>query len=313
MATREQRASARGTIAGREPDRDETTAEAAVASAASVPWAPAGIVYAHQDEPGADEAIGLEPGEPGDTDDFNDDVPSRPSLLRRAIPLLWAAALTVAALQHAGEVERRAALREPSPAELEMQDRAQGEIKAAWRSLGAVAAATEVKAAEPVVEEKIEAAVVQTQSEPAVAKDARSEPQNTQHALLEPLTEVIRTAANSQEAESSTAGTAQEAVPDKREATPGNKNTAAAATNASEEQPQAEGAARAVTFAVTADEPAQTARKGRVTTSHASRPHVARAAPARSKRTRVSSSTYVAFDGHGPRYFTIERPSRLAP
>ena len=83
-------------------------------------------MYLHQDEIAADDRADdaadswLDSWDGDESMDFDDDVPSKPklSLLRRTIPLLWAAALTIAALQHAGEVERRAALREPSPAEL---------------------------------------------------------------------------------------------------------------------------------------------------------------------------------------------------
>ncbi len=369
MATREQRASARGTIAGREPDRDETTAEAAVASAASVPWAPAGIVYAHQDDPGADEATGLEAG---DTDDFNDDVPSRPSRLRRAIPLLWAAALTVAALQHAGEVERRAALREPSPAELDMQDRAQGEIKAAWRSMGAVTAVTErtpavvvagdkpilgpveekpttmvpeSKPAATAVEEKpilaqaeekpitivaeskpaataVEKkpavarvkeepvdAVVAVKGEPVVAKalpervkaeDTPSDRQKAEHALVEPITEAARVTTNSGTADAPVKGADKPAKDEVAKAV-------AAKGSQEETTPEVAHLPPSTGEATKADP------KGRHTASRASRHRAAHAERARTKHTQVSSSKYVAFDGHGPRYFTIERPSRMAP
>jgi hypothetical protein len=155
MATREQMANARDARPGHDQDRRESTADAAAASAATVPWGPAGIVYPHGTEWVADDGD----ADRWDGDDpagLDDDAPSNsaPSLLRRAIPLLWAAALTVAALQHAGEVERRAALREPSSAELDMQDRAQREIKAAWRSVGTVAAVTERTPTVAVAEEK---------------------------------------------------------------------------------------------------------------------------------------------------------------
>lgn len=57
----------------------------------------------------------------------------RPS--RGMIPLLWTAAFAGAALMHAAEVDRRASLREPSPVELQMQERPTRQIKAVWRSM----------------------------------------------------------------------------------------------------------------------------------------------------------------------------------
>ena len=315
MATREQMAKARDTRAG-EQDRREATADAAAASAANVPWTPAGVVYLHGDEwvadgSDADSQDGVEPA------GFDDDTPPRPapSLLRRAIPLLWAAALTVAALQHAGEVERRAALREPTPAELDMQDRAGREIKAAWRSMGTVTAVAEEKPA-PVLEKRIETvvedkggpAVAEKQSEPTAARGVRSEPQKAEHPLVEPVTEVIGTAAKTEAAQGSKTVKAEDAVPDKL-------TSAAAATDTSEEQPKVDVAAQAVQPSVNTEELKKAEHKGRITTSRtqASRPHAARAEHVRPKRTRVSSTKYVAFDGHSPRYFTIEQPSRSAP
>lgn len=123
-------ASARNTIAERGPDLGRTAGDPARAPVSNAPWAPAETVYLHEDEFLVDDASA----------DF-DVAPARaPSLARRAIPLLWAAVLTVAALQHAGEVERRAGLREPSRVELEIQARTEREIKAAWRSVGTIAA-----------------------------------------------------------------------------------------------------------------------------------------------------------------------------
>lgn len=57
----------------------------------------------------------------------------RPS--RGMIPLLWTAAFAGAALMHAAEIDRRASLREPSPVELQMQERPTRQIKGAWRSI----------------------------------------------------------------------------------------------------------------------------------------------------------------------------------
>ncbi len=315
MATREQMASAHDPLAGGEQDRREATAEAAAASAANVPWPPAGIVYLHGAEWVADDSDADSPDGDGPAG-FDDDAPSKPapSLLRRAIPLLWAAALTVAALQHAGEVERRAALREPSSAELHMQDRADREIKAAWRSMGTVTAVAEVKPAEApvqekqtesVVEDKGEPAVAQKQFEPAAARDTQSEPQKTPHPLVEPVTEAIRIATRFEQTDGSRTATETPAQ--------GDLTAAAVATEGADEQARPE-AARALP-PVSTDEPAKAERKGRITTSHSQAPraHVARAEPARAKRTRVSSTRYVPFDGHSPRYFTIEQPSRSAP
>jgi hypothetical protein len=130
-------ARARDTIAGRGPDFGRTAGDPARAPVSSAPWAPAEIVYLHEDESLADDASA----------DFDVAQARAPSRAHRAIPLLWAAVLTVAALQHAGEVERRAGLREPSRAELDIQARTEREIKAAWRSVGTIAAAQK---AEPI-------------------------------------------------------------------------------------------------------------------------------------------------------------------
>ncbi len=330
MATREQMANARDARPGHDQDRRESTADAAAASAATVPWAPAGIVYLHGTEWVADDDANSWDG---------DDAPPKPapSLLRRAIPLLWAAALTVAALQHAGEVERRAALREPSSAELDMQDRAQREIRAAWRSVGTVAAVTErtptvavaeekpvlarteekptavapeKKPAATAVEEKpvdvivaakSEPALARAQSERATAEDTPSDRQKTGHALVEPITEVARVTTNS--------GTADGPV---KEAERAAKDEAAEAVAVKRAQVEPKPDVARLPQA-SAGEATNTDRKGRITTSRASRHRAARAEPTRAKHTRVSSSKYVAFDGHSPRYFTIERPSRMAP
>ena len=348
MATREQMANARDARPGHDQGRRESTADAAAASAATVPWAPAGIVYPHGTEWVADDGD----ADRWDGDDpagLDDDAPSNPapSLLRRAIPLLWAAALTVAALQHAGEVERRAALREPSSAELDMQDRAQREIRAAWRSVGTVAAVTErtptvavaeekpvlarveekptaivpeKKSAATAVEEKpilarveekpvdvivaakSEPVLARTQSERATAEDTPSDRQKTGHALVEPITEVARVTTNS--------GTADGPVK-KAERTA--KDEAAEAVTAKGSQDEAKPDVAYLRPRPSTGEAAKPDQKGLITTSRASRHRAARAEPTRAKHTRVSSSKYVAFDGHNPRYFTIERPSRMAP
>jgi hypothetical protein len=301
-------------------------------------------VYLHGTERVADDgdADGWDGDDPAD---FDDDAPSKPapSLLRRAIPLLWAAALTVAALQHAGEVERRAALQEPSSAELDMQDRAQREIRAAWRSVGAVAAVTERKPAlvsagekpilvlaeEPTaivpekkpaataieekpilarVEEKPVDTIVAAKSEPTLAEglskrvtaeDTQSDRQKTEHALVEPITEAARVTTNS--------GTADRPAKDAER--PARDEAVVAKGSHGEAKPDvAHFPPRPGTGEATKAD-----QKGRIATSRASRHRVARAEPARPKHTRVSSSKYVAFDGHSPRYFTIERPSRMAP
>jgi hypothetical protein len=375
MATREQMANARDARPGHDQDRRESTADAAAASAATVPWGPAGIVYPHGTEWVADDGD----ADRWDGDDpagLDDDAPSNsaPSLLRRAIPLLWAAALTVAALQHAGEVERRAALREPSSAELEMQDRAQREIKAAWRSVGTVAAVTErtptvavaeekpvlarveekpttivperkpaatIVEAKPVLarveekptaivpEKKAGAAAVEAkqtlarvdekpvdvvvagksepvlaraQSERATAEDTPSDRQKAERALVEPITQVARVTTNSGIADGRVKEAERPAIDEAAEAVAAKGSQEEAKPDVAHLRPQP-----------STGEAAKTDQKGRITTSRASRHRVARAEPARTKHTRVSSSKYVAFEGHSPRYFTIERPSRMAP
>jgi hypothetical protein len=375
MATREQMANARDARPGHDQDRRESTADAAAASAATVPWGPAGIVYPHGTEWVADDGD----ADRWDGDDpagLDDDAPSNsaPSLLRRAIPLLWAAALTVAALQHAGEVERRAALREPSSAELEMQDRAQREIKAAWRSVGTVAAVTErtptvavaeekpvlarveekpttivperkpaatIVEAKPVLarveekptaivpEKKAGAAAVEAkqtlarvdekpvdvvvagksepvlaraQSERATAEDTPSDRQKAERALVEPITQVARVTTNSGIADGRVKEAERPAIDEAAEAVAAKGSQEEAKPDVAHLRPRP-----------STGEAAKTDQKGRITTSRASRHRVARAEPARTKHTRVSSSKYVAFEGHSPRYFTIERPSRMAP
>jgi hypothetical protein len=402
MATREQMANARDARPGQDQDRRESTADAAAASAATVPWGPAGIVYPHGTEWVADD----DDADRWDGDDpagLDDDAPSNPapSLLRRAIPLLWAAALTVAALQHAGEVERRAALREPSSAELDMQDRAQREIKAAWRSVGTVAAVTErtptvavaeekpvlarteekptavtpeknpaativeakpvparvegkptaivpeKKSAATAVEEKpvlarieekptaivpekkagtaaVEAkqmlaridekpvdVIVAAKSEPvlaqalserATAEDTPSDRPKMGHALVEPITEVARATTNSGIADGRVKEAERPAIDEAAEAVAAKGSQEEAKTDVAHLRPRP-----------STGEAAKTDQKGRITTSRASRHRAARAEPTRAKHTRVSSSKYVAFEGHSPRYFTIERPSRMAP
>jgi hypothetical protein len=304
MAKREHRASAHETIADRDPDRNQVTADRAVAPMASVPWAPAEAVHLHQYAPVADASDNADDQNPETSADFDDASNRAPSRLRRAIPLLWAAALTVAALQHAGEVERRMALREPSSAEMDMQDRSKREIRAAWRSLGAVTVTEEAKQVEPVVvEQKAEPVMAKRQIEPLAARD---EPLEIERPLVEPVTEVVaRSTMISEEAEGPAKGTAAQSVQE-------NINTAAALTKASEDQPKAE-VARALPPPVSTDEPAKP-RKGRVITSHAPQLKIAPVAkPKRARPARAQSIKYVELDGLSPRYFTIERPSRGSP
>lgn len=54
---------------------------------------------------------------------------------RGIVSLMWAVVVAVAAVQHAGEVERRAHSREPSAAELAMQERPARQIRAAWHDI----------------------------------------------------------------------------------------------------------------------------------------------------------------------------------
>lgn len=54
---------------------------------------------------------------------------------RGAVSLMWAGLLALGAMQHAGEVERRANASEPSASELAMQERPTQQIRAAWREL----------------------------------------------------------------------------------------------------------------------------------------------------------------------------------
>jgi hypothetical protein len=322
MATREQMASARDPLAGNEQDRQPATAEPAIAPVANVPWTPAGIVYLHHDalaaDDRADDAADNWPDswDGDETTDF-DDLPSKPklSLLRRTIPLLWAAALTIAALQHAGEVERRAALREPSPAELEMHDRAEPEVKAAWRSIGTVTAVAELKPVEPVPEKNPEPIIAQQSVQQTATRDVESKlqemenrPQADEHPLVEPVTEVVRRDTMSETIDRLANGAAEQPAQDSNDS----QESIAATTKAAEVQAKAEDA-QVLPPPVSADESTRPSRKGQVTTSHASQPKVAHIGRARARPSRVSSAKYVPLDGHSPRYFTIERPSRGSP
>lgn len=305
MATREHMASAQDTIADNGQERLDAAADRVVAKTASVPWAPAGVAYAHQDEAHADSED-MNDGQDDDETAHPGTPASRPSppRLRRAIPLLWAAALTVAALQHAGEVERRMGLREPTSSELDMRDRSAQDIKAAWRSIGTVT----VTAEKPIAE-KTEPVIAQPQLEQAAARDIQDrpqeiKPQETARLLVEPITEAVRERASFKGTEESTREAAQQPVQD--------TNIAAATTEASEEHAKIE-AVQATPPVATTNEQAKLKHKGRATTSRASQPHAGRAEAARPKRTRTSSSQYVPFDGHTPRYFTIEQPARMAP
>lgn len=292
---RKQMGSAQDTIA--EQDLREPAA-----AAVNVPWTPEEVVYRHHDHPASDNDD-IDGQDDAATADVRHSSQPAPSRLRRMIPLLWAAALTVAALQHAGEVERRMALREPSVAELDMRDRSALEIKAAWRNIGTVTLSTEVKS----VAEKTEPVIAQPQIEQAATRDAPSgtrEIQETERPLVEPITEAVRETTSAEEVENAKKESVLQNAQD--------INTADAATKPTEEQAKAE-TVQAVPPVAHTDEPVKLKRKGRVTTSRASEAHVGRAETARPRRTRVSSTKYVAFDGYSPRYFTIERPSRLAP
>lgn len=54
---------------------------------------------------------------------------------RGVVSLMWAGVVAIAAVQHAGEVERRIGAREPSVAELAMQARPARQITAAWHDI----------------------------------------------------------------------------------------------------------------------------------------------------------------------------------
>ena len=55
---------------------------------------------------------------------------------RGIVSLMWAGVIATAAVQHAGEIDRRASAQEPSVAEFAMQERLGVRITAAWRDLG---------------------------------------------------------------------------------------------------------------------------------------------------------------------------------
>lgn len=275
-------------------------ADPAVVPVAGVPWMPAEAVYLHQREPVADASDNDQ--DPETSADF-DDAPHRaPSSPRRSIPLLWAAALTVAALQHAGEVERRAAFLEPSSAEIEMRDRSEGEIRGAWRNVGAVIVVAEAKPAETAVaERKAGPLVAKQQIESVAARDVASEGLESERSLVEPITEAVPRTPTSEESEGPVKMVAE------------NIDTAASPTRTFEAQAKAD-VARPLQPIAEEAEPVKPVRKGRVTTSHAPQQKTAGVAkPKRAHPARAKSIKYVELDGHSPRYFTIERPSRGSP
>jgi hypothetical protein len=55
---------------------------------------------------------------------------------RGIVSLMWAGVIAIAAVQHAGEIDRRASAQERSAAEFAMQERTGARITAAWRDLG---------------------------------------------------------------------------------------------------------------------------------------------------------------------------------
>lgn len=293
-------ASADDTITDHEPVRSQVTADL-VAPLANVPWAPAETVYRHQDESVADANDHIDDLDCDDPADFGVASPARaPSRLRRAVPLLWAAALTLAALQHAGEVERRAARPEPSSAELQMQDRSEPEIRAAWRNVGAEAKAKPVEhvsaegTAEPVVAKREEIIPV-----------AASKAFEAERPLVEPITEVGYRTEPLEKAEEPSKAAAEQPAPEDSEG--------AVATTKSEIQAKTD-VVPIVQPSMVDAEPARPARKGRVTTSHAPRQHIPRSAKAARRRQAQGPSTkYVMLDGLKPRYITIERPARNSP
>lgn len=301
MARREQMASAHDATT----DQSEATAGPTVAArAARVPWAPTEIVRLRRDELVADDTADMVDANPEESAEFEYAPSPAPSRLRRTIPLLWAAALTVAALQHAGEVERRTAFPEPSSAEVEMQDRSEREIRAAWRDVGAVTAVAETKPVEPIaVEKKAEAVMAKQQIETTAVREAENKPLQVERPLVEPIAAAAYKAMTSDQANVSKA----------EASVPGDTDTAVAVTKASE--PQATADARALTSSAEETQPSKSVRQGaRVTTSHAPEQHVARASEPKTVRPeRARSPRYVELDGQSPRYVTIERPSRGSP
>ena len=63
-------------------------------------------------------------------------VKRRSAWSRGIVSLMWAGVIATAAVQHAGEIDRRASAQEPSVAEFAMQERSGVRITAAWRDLG---------------------------------------------------------------------------------------------------------------------------------------------------------------------------------
>lgn len=279
-------------------------ADPTVAPVANVPWAPVDAASSHQDAPVADDTDDVDDRDLDEPADF-ENWPSRaPSRLRRSIPLLWAAALTVAALQHAGEVERRMALLEPSSAEMEMQNRSKQEIRAAWRSLGAVTVTEETKPVEPVaVEQKAEPVMVKRQIEPVAVRDVEIKTLEVERPLVEPVTQAIhKTMASDEAAKAAAEPPAWDDI-----------DTNAATIRTSEAQTTSN-ASRTLPPVAEQAEPEKPDRKGRVITSHAPQQKTARVAkPKRARPAQAKSIKYVELDGYSPRYFTIERPSRASP
>ena len=269
-------ASAQDTIAEREPGLSWAAADPALLPVSNVPWAPTEIVYLHQDAAVADD------DEPADFNHVHGRAPSR---LRRAIPLLWAVVLTIAALQHAGEIERRTALREPPVAELQMLARTEREIKAAWRSVGAIA---EVKPVEPVAQA--------VESKPLTAERQHPEPAK-ETANGTPKVDDIQPAVTTH------------VTPPADEETDHSAET----TGATGPQSMTD-AGQAIQPLVEEPAAAKPDRKEQIITSHPPRHQITRSPePARTRPARAETTKYVVFDGHSPRYFTLERPGRASP
>jgi hypothetical protein len=62
-------------------------------------------------------------------------VKRRSAWSRGIVSLMWAGVIATGAVQHAGEIDRRASAQEPSVAEFAMQERSGVRITAAWRDL----------------------------------------------------------------------------------------------------------------------------------------------------------------------------------
>jgi hypothetical protein len=288
MARRDEMASARDTIAAYGPGLGRTAGDPAIALASSAPWAPAETVYLHEHESLADDASA----------EFDVAQARAPSFARRAIPLLWAAALTIAALQHAGEVERRAGVREPSRAELEIQTRTEREIKAAWRSVGTVAAMQEAEA-EPVEKQAPADGPILALGDPqdqteAGTDELKAGAETAGDAPVDALSDATATQSDVAVAKDGAAAETESAKTEVMAARDQAQTTAVHAAAPLAEEPVA---------AKEAGEPRAAARHRRQLAKRGA--HVRKMAP--------PPYTQSESGGHYTRYITIERVARAAP